>query len=376
MNKKEIEERLYNSIQDAPINLKDKLKNTEVEKMIEHDNITSQENKNKGFAKWKPFVAVATIMIVFLAGYFGYYTQYRAVDSIVYLDVNPSVEISTNKQDKVLDIRALNDDAEDYLDNYEFKGKDLDEVSIELIDRFIDKGYLDQSHNTILISIRNENEEKSKEQKERLNTKVKEYLEDKNIKPVVLAQSIKEEDDDFDETYEISEGRLIFIEKLIRANENFKIQDLVDLSLEELVTLAEDNNIDVKSIIDDYYDDMDDDDMVDDDDDMDDEDDDDDMDDDEMDDEDLITRERAEEIAIDRVGGGEVEEIELDEDDGRYKYEIEVKHNGYEYELEIDARNGDIIEFERDDMDDDDDMDDEDDDMDDDDDIDDDEDDD
>ena len=373
MNKKEIEERLYNSIQDAPINLKDKLKNTEVEKMIEHDNITSQENKNKGFAKWKPFVAVATIMIVFLAGYFGYYTQYRAVDSIVYLDVNPSVEISTNKQDKVLDIRALNDDAEDYLDNYEFKGKDLDEVSIELIDRFIDKGYLDQSHNTILISIRNENEEKSKEQKERLNTKVKEYLEDKNIKPVVLAQSIKEEDDDFDETYEISEGRLIFIEKLIRANENFKIQDLVDLSLEELVTLAEDNNIDVKSIIDDYYDDMDDYDMVDDDDDMDDEDDDDDMDDDEMDDEDLITRERAEEIAIDRVGGGEVEEIELDEDDGRYKYEIEVKHNGYEYELEIDARNGDIIEFERDDMDDDDDMDDEDDDMDDDDDIDDDE---
>src|SRR6056297_3730501 len=244
MKNKEIEERLYNSIQKAPINLKEELKNKEVEKMREHDNITKQESKKKQSFNWKPFAAVAAIIIVFFAGYFGYYTQYRAVDSIVYLDVNPSVEISTNKQDNVLDIRALNDDAEDYLDDYEFKGKNLDEVSIELIDRFIEKGYIDESHNTILISIRNDNEENSREQKERLNTKVNEYLENKNIKPVVLAQSIRDEDD-FDETYEISEGRLIFIEKLIRANKDFKIQDLVNLSLEELVTLAEDNNINV-----------------------------------------------------------------------------------------------------------------------------------
>ena len=63
-----------------------------------------------------------------------------------------------------------------------------------------------------------------------------------------------------------------------------------------------------------------------------------------------ITPEKAQEIAMNKVGTGTLIKCELDYDDDtrKYKYEIEIRDGRVEYDLEIDATSGDIIKYEQD----------------------------
>jgi len=63
----------------------------------------------------------------------------------------------------------------------------------------------------------------------------------------------------------------------------------------------------------------------------------------------LITPEKAEEIALARVGGGVIDEWELELKKGVWIYEVEVKYNRTEYDIEINAMTGDILKFKIDD---------------------------
>lgn len=58
-----------------------------------------------------------------------------------------------------------------------------------------------------------------------------------------------------------------------------------------------------------------------------------------------ISYERAEEIALAKVGGGTVREIELDRERGVLVYDAEIKYNGVKYEVDIDAITGEIVKF-------------------------------
>ena len=63
-----------------------------------------------------------------------------------------------------------------------------------------------------------------------------------------------------------------------------------------------------------------------------------------------ITAEKAQEIAMNKVGTGTLVKCELDYDDDtqKYKYEIEIRDGRVEYELDIDAVSGEIIKYEQD----------------------------
>lgn len=67
---------------------------------------------------------------------------------------------------------------------------------------------------------------------------------------------------------------------------------------------------------------------------------------------DLISKEKAKEIVLNKAGLTEdavrFEKIELDEDDGILKYEIEFEKGETEYEAEIDAKTGEILKWETD----------------------------
>lgn len=69
--------------------------------------------------------------------------------------------------------------------------------------------------------------------------------------------------------------------------------------------------------------------------------------------ENLISKERAKEIALEHAGYEESEvrflKAKLDRDDGRYEYEIEFRVDGnLEYDYSINAENGRIVEYDRD----------------------------
>ncbi|MCL2037343.1 MAG: PepSY domain-containing protein [Oscillospiraceae bacterium] len=58
-----------------------------------------------------------------------------------------------------------------------------------------------------------------------------------------------------------------------------------------------------------------------------------------------ISQEQAEQIALERAGGGNITDIELDTKKGVLVWEIEVFHNGFEHEMDIDAATGEIVKY-------------------------------
>lgn len=62
----------------------------------------------------------------------------------------------------------------------------------------------------------------------------------------------------------------------------------------------------------------------------------------------IISNEEAQNIALNKTGGGYLVKCELDNDDNMMVYEIEIKNGSYEYEVDINANTGEILKYEQD----------------------------
>ena len=90
-------------------------------------------------------------MLAVPGGGVGYYLQSNTVASIIYLDVNPGVELTVNRQEKVLSAAPTNEDAVDILDGMELKGTPLDVAMNAIVGSLVKNGYVDELANSILI---------------------------------------------------------------------------------------------------------------------------------------------------------------------------------------------------------------------------------
>ena len=58
--------------------------------------------------RWRPLAAAACLVLAVTGGGVGYYLQSNTVASIISLDVNPGVELTVNRQEKVLSAAPTN----------------------------------------------------------------------------------------------------------------------------------------------------------------------------------------------------------------------------------------------------------------------------
>ena len=108
--------------------------------------------QKKPVSLWKPISALAGLAACLCLAFFGYYqpnfTPYGALRN----QINPDVELTLSRSDRVLDLEGLNPDGQSLINGYEFGGKDREEVTEELVDRAIAMGYL-SSGETVSITV-------------------------------------------------------------------------------------------------------------------------------------------------------------------------------------------------------------------------------
>lgn len=82
-------------------------------KKVQTENkVQTARKNNHTWAKRFGGIAAAFVLLVGCAAGYGSYRQNHAVDSVVSLDVNPSVEIQVNRKDQVLEVAPLNEDGQ------------------------------------------------------------------------------------------------------------------------------------------------------------------------------------------------------------------------------------------------------------------------
>lgn len=133
----------------------------------------------------------------------------------VALDVNPSVEFSLDRRDRVRDVTACNADAEQLLTGLELEKKSMNEAVDLLMTAFADNGYLQQQNGAVLITVDAKNG-KEDELQQKLTTQVKDSMSAHELTGNVLSQKVSADQELAQKAQEwhTSFGRAAFYETL------------------------------------------------------------------------------------------------------------------------------------------------------------------
>jgi hypothetical protein len=178
-----------------------------------------------------------TILMIFSVVAFGiyYYLGQQAV-KFVTIDINPSVELAVDNNDEVVEVIPLNEDADIMLVNLELEGLTLDEATTEIIDEATEIGYIDEysEDNTVLVSVVAEEDDERIELEEKVLNVVNSHIEKRGIGMLVFTQEVTDEMKEEAESYGITNGKMLMIDRAVLLNEELDKEELVEMSIKDI----------------------------------------------------------------------------------------------------------------------------------------------
>lgn len=281
--------------------------------------------KNNRWIKRAAVIAAALVLLVGGAVGIQAYNINRAVDSVISLDVNPSIEIDVNRKEQVLSVTALNEAAQTVIGDMDLTGSDLDVAVNALVGSMLRNGYISDIANSILVSVDNDDADRGSALQAKLAATIDSLMQTDSFSGAVISQTVEkdEELDKLAEQYGITAGKAQLIRQLTTQNTMLKFEDLARLSINELNLLSESGNIHLENVqatgtaSDKAY----------------------------------IGEAKAKEAALAHAGVKEADILryrwELDREDGVMVYEIQFDSAGYEYEYDVNALTGAVVKSEK-----------------------------
>lgn len=226
------------------------------------ENIVSvdAERMEKGMKKkfnifGKGFVGVAAAAcVLFAVGVVGvpYYGNNYVPDSHVDIDVNPGVEIVTNKKNKVLEVQSTNQDGASVIDGMNLKNTELKVAVNALIGSMVQKGYIQNDNTGILVTVRNDNEDKANKVKAEVLNDINTALSTNSVQATVINQTVKTNVDakKFAVENNISIGKAVFVLNLAAKDTSLDAKELAKMKVSEIASLVVQKGIDIRDIVD------------------------------------------------------------------------------------------------------------------------------
>lgn len=256
MNRFDVEWELCDALDHAVPDVKDEILKRCAEEHFAEDRFVPMDLDNRPRKKkvyWQSYAAAAAIMLLALNVGLGM-ARDRAqnrVETIIGLDVNPSVELSINAQDRVVAVAAVNADANSVLDGMNLTGSTTDVAVNAILGSMYKQGYLGASSNSILVSVDNKDEEVSHQIETRLVEDINETLQSYSLEAAILSQTVVKVDDTVTQAatdYEMSQGRTLLIQKIIDNNPYFTFEELSQLTINELNLLLNSQEVEVQTV--------------------------------------------------------------------------------------------------------------------------------
>lgn len=289
--------------------------------------VVSMTTEKKKKTWLRPLIAAAACLCLLLGGGFGLksYRVNHMVDATVSLDVNPSVELQVNQKERVLNVKALNEDGRIIVGNMDLSGSSLDVAVNALIGSMLQNGYLNELANSILISVDNDDLVRGADLQARLSAEVDRLLQTDSFSASVLSQTVvrSSELQQMAEQYGITLGKAQLIQDILSRSTLHTFDELAPLSINELnlllgkETAAATQVTVVGTASEKGY----------------------------------IGEAKAKTVALERAGVTESElllyKIGLDTHDGTMVYDVEFTTDSYEFDCDVNAKTGEIVKFEK-----------------------------
>ena len=183
--------------------------------------------------------AAALLLLLGGAGGYGHYQNNYVACASVGLDVNPSLEFSVSRSERIIDVQALNDDAKAVLDAVETKGRPLDDALDDVVGVLMAQGYLREEANAVLVTIQQPDAVRGEALAEKVASEVETSMAQRALDGAVLSQILTQGETlrPQAEHYGISVGKMALIDELAAGDAQRTAEELKDLSINELGTL-------------------------------------------------------------------------------------------------------------------------------------------
>ncbi len=189
---------------------------------------------------------IAGIAILLFGIFIGNY-MYRdtvtsadpTTETVVYFDVNPSVELRMDEKNEVVECLAGNDDAKVVLAGLKLEGVDMNTALTAIVGSMYVNGYLAEYSNSILISVETNDNEKTAVLLNDITAKINTVFEKSDMECSIIAQSVKVDENLKQRAEEkgISVGKMHFLDKMAKGFGGLSedaINKLSELSIRDL----------------------------------------------------------------------------------------------------------------------------------------------
>lgn len=202
--------------------------------------ISMKKNQKR---RWIAPLSAAAALAIVAGSIFGIsrFQQASAADSVVTLDINPSIALSVNSKETVTTATPLNDDAKDIMGGMELEGTNLETAVNAIIGACLQKGYLDELENAILVSVENADADTATQLQNELTATISGVFQSGSI----LTQTVTVDDDlaQLAQQYNISAGKASLIQEVIAQDSTLTFESLAPLSMSEISLIASSRNL-------------------------------------------------------------------------------------------------------------------------------------
>ncbi len=199
-----------------------------------------QGKKRVKFKGWTMLTVAAACFCLFVGAGVRQYDYHYSVDSVVDIDINPSIELKVSKSERVLSVNALNEDGKVVLEGMQLKNAELDIAMDAIVDSLLENGYLNETYNAINVCVENADEEAGEVLGQKLKDGIMLLLDENELIGKVQMQiSAADEKAEKDaEAYGVSVGKYALAKK-VSESMGTQLKDAVGLSISELWDLAD-----------------------------------------------------------------------------------------------------------------------------------------
>lgn len=239
LNKIQIEKHLKSAVDTLTPNVLDRIDLSMPQDVVPYPfYYKGRSNHRKRFAA---LAAAACFCILAMGGgSFHYHAMNRVIESVIGLDVNPSIELSVNRKNKVLAAEALNDEAVVVLGDMNLEGVDVNVAVNAVVGSMVTQGYFDESDNAILVTVTNDSISKASVLRTSIVSDIEKTLEENQVQAVVYDQQVVPLDEvkELAGQYGISYGKAYFLKELIEQNQELGMDDMEKLSAMTMEEIA------------------------------------------------------------------------------------------------------------------------------------------
>ena len=294
--------------------------------------IEMSENKNPNSRSGRikkslaAVAAVAAMLVVCIGGFQLFQgSTAPAVDSVILLDVNPSLSLTVDAEETVLAVEALNSDAEEVLGTMELEDTSLEVAVNAIIGSMLQKGYLGDLQNAILVSVENEDAARGEALQQKVSDAITSAARNGSLDAAVLSQLLTGDNAalaELAEQYQISLGKAALIQEVIAQAPTLTFEDLAPMTINEIALIAASKNVSSASVTQSG----------------------------DASDKAYLTRTEALDVVYGHAGVTAEEvvmaKVEFDSEHGVMIYEVEFETAAKEGEYEINAATGEILKSE------------------------------